>query len=78
MKLKPVLLTASLYVSGLLFGSQDTEVQRQELTESFSVLFGSGGNVGVFAGEDGEFFDEEFDEVEDGEFDDASAPLVPE
>ena len=29
------------------------------------------------AGEDDEFYDEEFDGAEDGEFDDASAPLVP-
>lgn len=59
--------TGSLFLSALVFGKQgNVTIERVPVTDSISVLFGQGGNIGVCAGDDGVFL-----------IDDQFAPLAP-
>lgn len=75
-----LLATSALFLTALVFGRQGgAAIQRVAVTDSISVLYGPGGNVGVFAGEEGVFvIDDKFaasaegieaaiDEISEGE-----------
>ena len=47
------LMAASLIIASPSQAQEDVKVKTQKLSETVSVLYGSGGNIGVSAGEDG-------------------------
>lgn len=50
---KATILIASLLFPASLALAQDGEIQTQQVSDNFHVLYGPGGNIGVYTGDDG-------------------------